>query len=225
MSSEATYIPNTLSHTDGVRGTPSLQLSSCESSLSANPTAGILAEATDEELLAQVSLGSKDALGLLFRRHHRAVFNVAWRILRDTSEAEDLRQEVFLFLFQKAMLFNASKGAGASWIIQVTYHRAIDRRRHLDFRQHYDIQELNEERFYSSAGQPSIGQLDGKAALEQLREHLSPEQRQTLELHFFEGYTLREISEKNGQTLGNVRNHFYRGLERLRSQFFPRKRD
>jgi RNA polymerase sigma-70 factor (ECF subfamily) len=59
--------------------------------------------------------------------------------------------------------------------------------------------------------------------LNRLREQLSAEQRQTLELHFFEGYTFHEIAEKTGQTFGNVRNHYYRGLERLRSCVFPEK--
>jgi len=47
---------------------------------------------------------------------------------------------------------------------------------------------------------------------------------ETLELHFFEGYSLREIAERKGQTVGNVRHHYYRALECLRSHLFPKKR-
>ena len=179
---------------------------------------------SDEVLLKKVGNGSKDALALLFRRHQRAVFNVAWRILKDASEAEDLRQEVFLFLFQKAGLFDAGKGSASSWIMQIAYHRALNRRKYLDFRQHYNVQELNEERLHAANGQSSTDQIAGRALLNRLREHLSAEQQQTLELHFFEGYGFREIAEKTGQTFGNVRNHYYRGLERLRSYVFPQKR-
>lgn len=67
--------------------------------------------------------------------------------------------------------------------------------------------------------------IDGKAILSRLRETLSAEQRQTLELHLFEGYSLREIAEKSGQSVGNVRHHYYRALDRLRAQLFPRKRE
>ena len=84
---------------------------------------------TDEELLCRVGLGSKDALTALFRKHRRAVLNVAGRILRDVSEAEDLCQDVFLLLFEKAKLFDASKGTASSWIIQIAYHRTMNRRR------------------------------------------------------------------------------------------------
>ncbi|WP_035352137.1 RNA polymerase sigma factor [Edaphobacter aggregans] len=183
-----------------------------------------IAETTDEQLLSQVGLGSRDALGLLFRRHARAVFHVAWRILRDESEADDLRQEVFLYLSQRSQYFDAQKGSGASWIMQVTYHRAIDRRRYLDFRQHYSTEEFDEQRMPTTAAQPSPDALDGRAIRDRLREQLTEAQQQTLELHFFEGYSFREIAERNGQTVGNVRHHYYRALERLRSHLFPQKR-
>src|ERR1700761_8821192 len=57
---------------------------------------------TDDFLMADVAKGSRDALSVLFRRHRRSVLNVASRILKDVSEAEDLCQEVFLLIFQKA---------------------------------------------------------------------------------------------------------------------------
>lgn len=181
-------------------------------------------EPTDEQLLSQVGLGSRDALGLLFRRYARAVFHVAWRILRDESEADDLRQEVFLYLSERSQHFDAQKGSGISWIMQVTYHRAIDRRRYLDLRHHYSAEEFDEQRMPTTAAQPSTEALDGRAILDRLRDHLTADQQQTLELHFFEGYSLREIAERNGQTVGNVRHHYYRALDRLRSHLFPQKR-
>lgn len=183
------------------------------------------ASVTDEELLCRVVLGSKDALSLLFRRHRRTVLNVAARILRDTSEAEDLCQEVFLLLFKKAALFDASKGAASSWIIQITYHRAMNRRKYLTHRQHYETLELHEEQI-GAARQPSfINEIAARSLLNRLRDQLTEEQSETLELHFFDGYSLWEIAEKRNQKIGNVRHHYYRGLERLRSMMFPTKRN
>jgi RNA polymerase sigma-70 factor, ECF subfamily len=220
MSSEAaTYFPNGLAEAD--TGAEAGDRSHSH----ADPTSNFsIAEPTDEQLLSQVGLGSRDALGLLFRRHARAVFHVAWRILRDESEADDLRQEVFLYLSERSQHFDAQKGSGASWIIQVTYHRAIDRRRYLDFRQHYSAEEFDEQRMPTTTVQPSTDALDGRAIRDRLRDQLTADQQQTLELHFFEGYSLREIAERNGQTVGNVRHHYYRALERLRSHLFPQKR-
>ena len=180
-------------------------------------------EISDEDLIFQVGKGSKDALSVLFRRHARSVFNVAHRILRDKSEAEDLLQELFIFLFQKAKLFDEAKAPAVSWIIQMTYHRAIDRRRYLNVRHHYNVEEFNEERQPPATGGISIDLIAAQTLLRDLRDKLSPEQRQTLELHFFDGYTFHEIAERTGQALGNVRHHYYRGLERLRSNIFAGK--
>ncbi len=182
-----------------------------------------LKEASDGLLLNRVAQGDKDALSVLFRRHGHVVFSVACRILRDESEAEDLLQELFLFLFQKAGLYDAGKSSGASWIIQMAYQRAIDRKRYLDVRHHYSVQEFDEERSATTRGQVSIDHVAGGVLLDRLRSEISTEQRQTLELHLFEGYSFREIAAKTGQTFGNIRNHYYRGLERLRSYVFPKE--
>lgn len=176
---------------------------------------------TDEALLAELGSGSKDALGILFHRYRRSVSNVADRILRDVSEAEDLCQDVFLYIFQNARHFDGRKGTASSWIIQIAYHRAMNRRQYLAARQHYTAQELNEEQLHAEHPQSFINEIVGRTLLNRFREQLSVEQQRTLELHFFEGYNFREIAEKTGETFGNIRHHYYRGLERLRVLVFP----
>jgi RNA polymerase sigma-70 factor (ECF subfamily) len=228
MSSEAAYFPDALVNTPEVSETVADAPDN-----SAYPDHAVLdesvamtghtADASDEQLIEQVRDGSKDAVTLLFRRYNHAVRNVAYRILRDESEADDLVQEVFLFLFQKAALFDSSKGSASSWIIQIAYHRAINRRHYLTVRQHYDAHEFQEQRLGSGERRLFVDAVVAKTVLNQLREQVSDEQRQTLEFHLFDGYTFREIAEKTGQTLGNVRNHYYRGLERLRACVFPQK--
>jgi RNA polymerase sigma-70 factor, ECF subfamily len=178
---------------------------------------------SDEYLLREVATGSKEPLALLFRRYRRTVLSVARRILRDETEAEDLCQEVFLLLFEKAKLFEASKGTATSWIVQIAYHRAMNRRQYLAHRQHYNSQEFDEEQIGVGRQPLFTDELTARNLLNRLREQLSEEQRDTLELHFFEGYSLREIAEKTKQPLGNVRHHYYRGLERLRSNVFPKR--
>ena len=180
-------------------------------------------EGSDEDLLLQIGNGQKEALSALFQRHAQTIYHVARRILKDDGEAEDIVQDLFLFIFRKARSYDAAKSPARSWIIQMAYHRAIDRRRYLAFRHHYSAEELEESRLIGARGQISIDELAARNLLNSLREDLSSDQLQTLELHFFEGYSFREIAEKTGQTFGNVRNQYYRGLERLRSHIFPRK--
>jgi RNA polymerase sigma-70 factor (ECF subfamily) len=201
-----------------------LRVRSCEQEEAEQPgsSPAHLVEPTDEVLFAEMNTGSKEALALLFRRHRRAVLSVAKRILRDESEAEDLCQEVFLLLFQRAKLFHAKRGSASSWIIQIAYHRAMNRRQYLTHRQHYQSPEIDAEQIGTSRPLLVEG-IAARALLERLRDQLTPDQQKTLELFFFEGYSLREIAEKMNQSLGNVRHHYYRALERLRSSVFPRE--
>jgi RNA polymerase sigma-70 factor, ECF subfamily len=235
MSFETAFFPDTLARAPASRGegkytseaesespkVPGIQRHLAEPSSNAPSND---AEVSDQQLLAMISGGQQEALAVLFRRHARAVRKVAYRILRDGTEADDLLQELFLFLFKKAHLFNAEKSPAASWIIQMTYHRAIDRRRYLEVRHHYDSQELLEDQLLTTDGQVGLNELAGTVLLNSLRRELSGEQRQILELHFFEGYSFREIADKTGLSMGNVRNHYYRGMERLRSYVSQEKR-
>lgn len=225
MSTEAAaYFPAALSKASDLTQTASAACRAQSESVPSPNTVDIpRTEQSDDDLLFEVSRGSREALSTLFHRHARHVFNVSQRILKDTSEAEDLLQDLFLFVFQKAQLFDPAKASAASWIIQMTYHRALDRRRYLDSRQHYNHQEFKEDQFHGTRGEALIDQVTARTLLNKLREKLSTEQRQTLELHFFEGFSFHEIAEKTGQTHGNIRNHYYRGLERLRSHIFMEK--
>lgn len=212
MTSEAVYFPDS-----------ETRLTDAPSKRNEQAPSRCADEVSDENLLKEVGRESKEALALLFGRYRAAVINIARRILRDTSEAEDLCQEVFVYLFQKAKLFDPSKGSASSWIIQIAYHRAMNRRQYLTHRQHYNTLELDEEQIAVGRQPLFIDELTARNLLNRLREQLSEEQRDTLELHFFEGYSLREIAERTNQPLGNVRHHYYRGLERLRSNVFPKK--
>jgi RNA polymerase sigma-70 factor (ECF subfamily) len=184
------------------------------------------AEIADEDLLEEVSRGAREPLAILFRRHAQSVRNVAKRILRDEAEADDLLQEVFLYIFRKANLFDASQGSARSWIYHVAYHRAFNRRRYLTLRQFYNREELNENlvglNHNNEPGLP-IDALVANDLMDKFDHHLSKEQRQAIHLYFVEGYSLREIAERTGQTIGNVRHHYYRGLEKLRSYLLQEK--
>jgi RNA polymerase sigma-70 factor (ECF subfamily) len=183
---------------------------------------------SDERLIEEVCGANREAFAVLFRRHAIRVRSVAFRILRNESEADDLLQEVFLYIFRKARQFDSTKGSARSWIVQVTYHRAIDRRRHLASRHFYDALALDapdaaqlgrEVAFYEQSLEGSLG----KAVLERIEGALSLDQRKTLRLYFFEGCTLEEVARTMGQSPGNVRNHYYRALEKIRKLLFARK--
>jgi RNA polymerase sigma-70 factor, ECF subfamily len=177
---------------------------------------------TDETLLSKVQGGDRDALACLFRRYARVVHSLGRRILRDKSEADDLVQEVFLYIHRKSGVFVRSKGAARSWIIQVAYSQALMRRRL-----------LKSHGFNASAAADTPAQIDpsvghgthdeytvegffGRNGWKKVWDSLTDCQREALRLHFYEGCTFAEISEKLGQSYVNIRHHFYRGLEKIR---------
>lgn len=185
---------------------------------------------SDEALLQRVSRGDREALAIVFRRHARMVRVLAERILRNREEAEDLVQEIFLFVFRRVALFDSAKGSARSWLVQVTYHRALDRRRHLTSRRFYSSVELEEAILRSEEPAALTTLYDGtieaalgRDTLRRIHESLSENQREVIRLHFVDGYTMGEIAEIIGQSVGNVRNHYYRALERIRREVFTAK--
>jgi RNA polymerase sigma-70 factor (ECF subfamily) len=184
-----------------------------------------LDESSDESLLTGVCHGSREALALLFRRYSSLVRGLAYRVLRDASEADDLLQEIFLLVHRLCGTFDSSKGSARFWILQMTYRRAISRRRYLTSRHYYthvDLEQAaNQLADVGASGGPEAAideAIDRKEAVKNWFTELSESQRQTLHLFFYEGYTFEEIAAKLGQTVGNARNHYYRSLERLRKQ-------
>jgi RNA polymerase sigma-70 factor (ECF subfamily) len=180
-------------------------------------------EQSDEILLERIVAGDKDALAVLFRRYARSVRAVACRILRDFAEADDLVQEVFLHINRKCVQFDPAKGSAKAWITQIAYRRSIDHRRHLCSRSFYTQLSIDDPSLevadLQANGVPyeeSIEAVFGSAGIEKLKRALSKDQLDTIELHFFGGLTIEEIAVRLSQQPGNVRNHYYRALEKLR---------
>jgi RNA polymerase sigma-70 factor (ECF subfamily) len=110
----------------------------------------------------------------------------------------------------------------------MAYQRSIERRRYLATRHFYTRSEIQSNTTHV-VGNPTVENdysaeaVFGRNGLQKVVEALSEDQRETLRLHFFEGYTMAEISAKLAQPLGNVRHHYYRALDKLRKQMFERK--
>ena len=193
----------------------------------------VLDAPVDETLVSLICEGDREALASLFRRYARVVRGVAYRVLRDASEADDLLQDIFLLVHRLCRTFDSSKGSARFWILQMTYRRAISRRRYLSSRHFYTHLDLDQAAnklgdTNVGCGQPEasiVEAVDRKEALQNWFADLSQNQRQTLQLFFYEGYTFAEIATKLGQTVGNARNHYYRGLEKLRKQIAGKLRD
>ena len=178
-----------------------------------------LVSVTDEEALTQLKSRDTNAMTLLFERYANLVFAIGYRILRDHGEAEDLVQSVFLYLWQRADLYDAARGAGKSWIMQKAWSRALDRRDFLVHRQFYlgTESEVGPDTLAGSfdVEREITSRLNGEQLLKAMEE-LPEKQALTLKMSFFEGLDMREIGERLGDSLASVRHHYYRGLDKLR---------
>src|ERR1700722_5441256 len=162
-------------------------------STEATPALTEVLEETDEVLLQMAGQASREALSVLFRRYAAQVCNIGRRVLRDPTEAEDLVQDVFLYIYGKAQLFDFRKGAARSWIIQVAYTQAFLRRRKLRSHGFYlsgitaKTGECREQYDKGARYDHTVEGLFGRNAWKAIVEGLSKDQRETLRLHFFEG--------------------------------------
>ncbi len=176
---------------------------------------------SDESLIARICADDSGALGVLFSRYARLVWTIGQRILRNNEEADDLLQDVFLLVRRRASAFDPSKGSVRSLLVQMCYQRAFSRRRDLARRNFYSDRDVTGNTVIANHSffPPYDGGLEarfGRATLKKAFEDLTSEQRETIHLCFFEGYTLEEIAVRLGLSYGNVRHHYYRGLAKLR---------
>jgi RNA polymerase sigma-70 factor, ECF subfamily len=193
------------------------------------PKEGVAAsseEQSDDSLLARICKDDREALGLLFRRYASLVWTVAERIVRNKAEADDLLQDVFLLIQRRASIFDPSKGTARTLIVHMTYQCAISRRRYLNARHPQASENAQENSTNGARHTPqfydeSLESHFGRERLRKALDEMSVDQRETLRLFFFEGYTLAEIAMELGQAEGNVKHHYYRGLEKLR-MYMPR---
>ena len=186
---------------------------------SPSPSYDDLARLGDDQLMATLQTGCEDALALLFDRYHRLVFSIALKIVRDRGEAEDVTQNVFLDIFRAVAQFDPAKGSTKVWLLQYAYHRAISRKQYLNARSFYSPEVNKEPEIDLTRGEFGLGKFTSgelKHLLKQGLATLSSPQRRVIELASYSGLSMKEIADKTGESLVNVRHHYYRGLRKLR---------
>lgn len=205
----------------GATEQPLLALLAAERRTDAAPSSAFDTSLSDEHLLLRAERGDRPALELLFDRYSTIILGIGLRVLRDKSEAEDLVQEVFLRLCgkDKDKGFDPRKGAARTWIVQMAYCDAFDRRAYLGRRHFYDGTNVEAAENTQQGGSNTEDRLATLVTGDQLHaafSELNEKQRATLEMYFFGGFDFREISKELDETLENTRHLYYRGLERLR---------
>ena len=165
-----------------------------------------------------VAQGSPEGIEVLYDRYCGLAYSLAHRILGDAASAEDVVQEAFLSIWRGAATYRPERGGVRTWLCRVVHNRSVDRLRGRSSRPR---QELPLER---ASAEPSLSDTWDSVAAELERDHvrsaldsLPLEQRQTIELAYYGGYSQAEISELMHVPLGTVKGRTRIALQKLRS--------
>ena len=174
----------------------------------------------EQQLLQDIRAGNRESFAVFYDRVAPLLFTVAFRILNQREAAEDVLQEAFLLIWQRAQQFDPAKGRPLNWAVTLTRNKALDRLRSAHRQQKIREAATLEVESLSPGGEPTG--LESAASHEfydRIRFALAklPEnQRTVIQMVFLSSITVKETAERLGEPLGTVKSHLRRGLMRLR---------
>jgi RNA polymerase sigma-70 factor (ECF subfamily) len=173
----------------------------------------------DIELLNRIARRDREAFSRFYDHFGGVLFSVATAILKDAGQAEDVLQDVFLQIWERASAYDRQRGKPLSWMIALTRNKAIDRLRSSQ-RSNRLLAEATQEAAHDlvsvdNAAGDAIGNETALLVRSALK-NLAPEQRQAIELAFFGGLTQTEIALELKQPLGTIKARIRRGMLHLR---------
>lgn len=174
----------------------------------------------DADLARRLKAREPHAMSDLYDRYGRIAFSLIYRIVRNTAATEDLVQETFLRVWNRAQSFDQQRGSLGPWVLTVARNRAIDYLRSIDGRMSAGSLELDrlENPALFSDFEDSALSMDRTRRLKSAFEKLSPNQRMVIELAYFEGLSQTEMAERMKQPLGTVKTWVRSALKALREE-------
>lgn len=179
-------------------------------------------EAGDEELIERLAHGDLAALDLLYTRYSRPVFSLALRVLDNSSDAEEVTQDVFERVWRHAPSFDVDRGRFGTWLLSMTHHVAIDSVRKRQRRPQTVSGDAAEQATRvlpdtrADVAESTLRNMQAEQIRRALRS-LPDSQQQAIELAYFGGLSHLEIAAALGDPLGTVKARIRRGMDRLRS--------
>ncbi|MCB1211161.1 MAG: sigma-70 family RNA polymerase sigma factor [Verrucomicrobiales bacterium] len=176
-------------------------------------------DATDEDLLVRAAGGDQSAFSALYDRFSPPLFALMRQMLGDETEAEDVLQEGFVYVWKHASQFDAARAKPFTWAVMIFRHKAIDRIRARGRRAR--MEEAAAEMPENLAAAPvsadeAADAVDRVAIVREAVRGLPGEQRRMIELSFLKGLTHHDIASTLAVPLGTVKTNIRRGLLKLR---------
>ena len=176
--------------------------------------------AVELDLLARVAKRERAAFEQLYDRYANILYATAMKFLKEDADAQDVVQDVFIQIWDKAKLYDPAKGKPLTWALTLTRNRSIDRiraiQRRTRLRDDFEKETVADE---SAGVREALSGVDASEKGQILRtavNQLSPQQKKVIELAYFSGLTQTEIAEKLGEPLGTVKARARRGLMKLK---------
>lgn len=179
---------------------------------------------SDAKIFEQIARKDVSALSTLYDRYSGRLFGLALKILKDQSLAEDMVQELFLYLWENADKFDRYRGDPIGWMMVVCRNRCIDklRAKTTNFKRSAVINEETLQKIAADESESPLEIVKHKEIQRNINralEQLPDEQRVPIELAYFEGLSQTEISKKLKLPLGTIKTRVRLGMQKLRSIF------
>lgn len=176
-----------------------------------------VSETSDIALMERISAHNADALKALYDRYGRIAFALAYRVLGEAAASEEIVQDAFETVWNKGDSFDAGKGGNVrGWLLTIVHRRAIDYRRREFDRPPYNVP--IEDMEHSLAIPDTWKEVSATLLSEHVRAAMATlpdDQRHTIELAYFEGYSHREIASREDTPVGTVKGRLRLGLRKL----------
>ena len=174
----------------------------------------------DEEVMQLVQHGDPRAFELLYDRHGGAAFSLAYRMTGNRTAAEDVSQEAFLSIWRSRLRYQAERGSVRTWVLGIVHNRAIDalRRSLVHERRRTSAEGIEERQEAPERTDVEAARRDEARHVQSALDTLPEDQRRTIELAYFGGFSHSQIADMLDTPIGTVKGRMRLGLEKLRQQ-------
>ena len=177
------------------------------------------------ELLRRIGQGDRRSFEELYERFSGVLFSTAYRVLNNQEAAEDVLQDVFIQIWEKAPLYDPARGKPMTWAVTLTRNKSIDRLRSTQRRNRLndDVERESQtfEQFDDRSSFDAVAQGETGKLVRDAIQKLSKDQREAIELAFFSSLTQTEIAERLNVPLGTEKARIRRGMMRMRDVLNP----
>src|SRR3954447_19221268 len=182
------------------------------------PSTSAPRDLADEDLMQLVRRGDARAFEVLYDRHSRVAFSLAYRMVGTRAPAEEVVQEGFLALWRSGARYDRARGSVRTWILGIVHNRAVDalRRGTVHDRRRASDEGIEERFAAEERTDAEVARLDEAREVRSALKMLPPDQLKVIELGYFGGFTHSEIAAMLDEPLGTVKGRMRLGLAKMR---------